>query len=124
MKLIPFDLEAAKSGKAIVCRNQTSTEFIAHVPTQPNPSYRLIAMLPNGAYHYYFEDGTIVSNGKTDLDLFMVPEKKTVWVNIYSNICFSRFLFESKEQADKCNTSAGMARIACVPVTYTEGEGL
>lgn len=44
------------------------------------------------------------------------PEKRTIWVNLYP-----RDGYASKEMADYYATDS---RIACVPVTFTEGDGL
>jgi len=58
-----------------------------------------------------------------DCDLINVPEEPieyTGYVNIYpSNIMGARYL--TREGADeRCSSS----RIACIPITFTEGEGL
>lgn len=47
------------------------------------------------------------------------PEKKEGWLNIYSN--GSGNLHESRVPAD---LHAAASRIACIKITYEEGEGL
>lgn len=50
----------------------------------------------------------------------IMPEKKTFWLNIYSDasdLC----THDTKTEADK---AALPSRIACVQVTYEDGEGL
>ena len=51
--------------------------------------------------------------------LVNVRQKHTVWVNLYRYACSP--VKNSKAEADMY---AGESRIACVEVTYTEGEGL
>jgi hypothetical protein len=48
------------------------------------------------------------------------PEPKTGWINIYPKSLVSNSC-RSKEEADE---AAGTDRIACIQITYTEGEGL
>lgn len=47
------------------------------------------------------------------------PKSVTVWVNIYTDGLLSTW--PTKDEADKW---AMRDRAACVPLTYTEGEGL
>lgn len=47
------------------------------------------------------------------------PKSNTVWVNVYPDGDVT--MWHSKALADGV---AGGERIACVPLTYTEGEGL
>ena len=49
------------------------------------------------------------------------PIKKTVWLNIYPDRGAMCWCWLSKEIAD---TNANTDRIACIPVTYYESEGL
>jgi hypothetical protein len=46
------------------------------------------------------------------------PETKTIWVNVYPSTACGH---QTKQQADR---RAANNRLACVQVTYTEGEGL
>ena len=52
-----------------------------------------------------------------------VPQQHTVFVNalrnVTGNLCC--YVYGSRDAADM---SAGVGRIACFPVTFTEGEGL
>jgi hypothetical protein len=65
------------------------------------------------------ENGQWLVGETSDTDLINVPEKRTVWVNIYEDGYTSRY--PTRELAD---IGACRARIACVPLTYTVGEGL
>jgi hypothetical protein len=54
------------------------------------------------------------------------PEKKSFWLNIYEHAA-STVAHPSKVSADSCAKDAasyGGKRIACVEVTYEEGQGL
>lgn len=48
------------------------------------------------------------------------PERRTVWVNVYDRRV-PLDLWPTREAADRVQTTG---RIACVPLTYTVGEGL
>lgn len=59
------------------------------------------------------------------LDLINVPEKHTLWLNINrvsGNRAAVGGYYSSREEADAW--AIGVARIACIPITVTEGEGL
>jgi len=51
----PFDLEAAKRGEPIVCRDGTPAKFVAHVPEKIGEDTVLVLM--RGAVHTYYENG-------------------------------------------------------------------
>ena len=92
----PFDLEAAKRGEPIVCRDGTPAKFIAHVP-DAHPTQRLVVLVRDNIFGY-LESGSWTGVNDDDGDLFMAPKKRTVWVNFYHNN-FATF-FNSKEAAD------------------------
>lgn len=50
------------------------------------------------------------------------PEVKKGWINIYPNLSVSSCVYVSKEEAGK--VFGAPDRIACIKITYTEGEGL
>ena len=79
----PFDLEAAKRGEPIQCRDGTHAKFVAHVPDAV-PSQRIIAQIRDnvGLFHETGWWGQITPHCS---DLFMAPKKRTVWVNLYEN---------------------------------------
>lgn len=57
-----------------------------------------------------------------DRDLINVPQKHTVWVNVYkSHNSLSILNYDSRRIADQLVQEG---RIACIEVTFTEGEGL
>lgn len=53
--------------------------------------------------------------------LKIVPVVHEGWVNIYSHSEVSQ-IWETKEKADMA--AAKSARVACIPIKFTEGEGL
>lgn len=66
-------------------------------------------------------DGCISVDGiEHPIDLINVPEKHTVWVNMYP-VSRSINFYKTRKEAD---INATCNRTACVEVTYTEGEGL
>jgi hypothetical protein len=91
----PFNLEDAKRGEPIVCRDGTPAKFIAHVP-EANDGRRLIVLISNFIFTH-FENGREYPSD-TDRDLFMAPKKRTVWVNFYAN--GGALHFDSEMNAD------------------------
>jgi hypothetical protein len=69
------------------------------------------------APYTWFTDGS-VSAKEEEADLFDVPVKHTRWVNIYYPAAEG---YSSKKEA---NMSASSSRVACIQVTFEEGEGL
>jgi hypothetical protein len=72
----------------------------------------------------WFSNGFASSYGDSKQDLFDVPVKHTRWTNVYPEDD-GRYTIKgshpSKRLADKV---AGTKRIACIEVTFEEGEGL
>lgn len=84
-----------------------------------DPSHPVVGMTEAGVILTYTLKGKIYSIGRDhELDLVNVPEKHTFWLNIYEDRQVSH---PARSHADYF---AGHGRIACVEVTYTEGEGL
>lgn len=68
----------------------------------------------------YMSSGRMNHINDCESDLINIPEKQTGWLNIYSdNYCF---VYNTKDEADKCATKG--ERIACIQITYFEGEGI
>ena len=93
----PFDLEAAKRGEPIQCRDGTPVKFIAHVPDAYNGP-KVVAMRDKGVIYIWHESGEFVKDEKTDSDLVMAPKKRTVWVNFYFQQ--SAMYYESQDAAN------------------------
>lgn len=75
---------------------------------------RLIVLYDDGAYYT-----TVMANGRrydgdiSDRDLINLPEKRNLWVNVYSN--GKDNAYPTRELADRL---ASNDRIACVEVEY------
>lgn len=83
----------------------------------------ILAQIENALPATWLSDGRAFLNGTCEYsDLVNIPEKRVVWVNVYEN-CMVGEGYKSKELADQ-NQSKFNARIACVRVEFTEGEGL
>ena len=59
----PFDLEAAKRGEPIICRDGTPAKFIAHVP-EANISERVVALMGT-SIELFHESGMYVERNET-----------------------------------------------------------
>lgn len=123
MNYKPFDLEAARAGKPLITGDGTPAKFIAHVPES---EYPVVVVIDNVIYTLK-DDGVWLDRTLLSRCLFMAPEKKTVWVNIYSEIaeswrgCTHCVGYPTKKDADdNCDYN----RTACVEVAYEEGQGL
>jgi hypothetical protein len=68
---------------------------------------------------YWLVDG---SCSHSAFDLFDVPVKHTRWVN-FNFTCngSTSTIFKRKSEADSC---ASISRVACIEITFEEGEGL
>jgi hypothetical protein len=117
MKLKPFDLKLAQEGHPIQTRDGRPVKFIAHVP---EVRLRKVIALVDGEVGCFLETGTFNAGCFTPSDLFMAPVTHTKWLNIYPSVKYT-YAYSTKELAAE---NAGPDRIACIQITYTEGEGL
>lgn len=79
----PFNLEAAKSGAPIVTRDGREARFIAHVP-EANEVERIVALIGKSLF-WYSENGSYLLDTESNRDLFMKPQKRTIWVHLYAD---------------------------------------
>lgn len=118
--LKPFNLEEALAGKPVVTRdgnavrysgtikNKTSGNFYIWIATEyteeSEPSEYLITTRADGICFEF--DGKIKCQSDSE-DLFMAPEKKTVWVNIWKtssdNIYADNIVYDTEEEAKQHN---------------------
>ena len=54
-------------------------------------------------------------------DYRIAPKEKTGWINIYPDGCGGGKIYETREDADSLSA---ISRIACIQITYKEGDGL
>jgi 3',5'-cyclic AMP phosphodiesterase CpdA len=97
----PFDLEAAKACKPIQFRDGRKVKFVSWVP-EAVPNERIVIVTQEGHVHIYPENGRYRHHNDKDyfIDLVMAPEKKTVWINLYS--ANANYWYESEEIANRC----------------------
>ena len=105
----PFDLEASKAGKPVCTRDGRRARIICFDRKfyHDGYNYPIVAMVndnDNELVHAYTQDGLLVGNAESDLDLMMLPEKKDGWVNVYrdcdgTNITKDDNIYSSKDAA-------------------------
>jgi hypothetical protein len=71
----------------------------------------------------YRADGTFAGYSAHPYDLVNIPEKIEGWVNVYRQNASADF-FPSKEDADAALPWRDRPRIACIKVSFSEGDGL
>lgn len=90
----------------------------------PFHTQRVVAAVNRPEYGWvverFYENGRWTRGGESKMDLQNVPETGTCWLNIYQDARHGS-AWSSREAADRAATKA---RIACVEVTYTVGQGL
>ena len=126
-----FDLEAAKAGKPVCTRDGHKARIICFDRKfyHNGCNYPIVAAIneyndnDNEFIYSYTQDGLFIENNVNELDLMMLPEKRSGWVNVYNNpttnnIYTSADVFESKEIAEEQGTQRN--RIATCKITWEE----
>lgn len=102
----------------------------------PDKTYPVVAVIQEGEGSNrwdsddYTADGLICkSNGPgSPSDLIEVKPERTGWINVYSDHYgaepMATRVYANKEKADEMASSLNNTRIACVQITYREGDGL
>ena len=98
----PFDLEAAKRGEPIVCRDGTPVKFIAHVP-EAYEQLRVV-FLRGKQVQAVYESGKEFRDCEDRFDLFMAPKKRIVWVNLYPDRVAGNW-YDSEADANRGSSS-------------------
>lgn len=114
----PFNLAAALRGEKVVTRAGLEYTFGAFNPDAPNES-QIIGWLADKQVITHHKTGCTYANSVHHLDLFMAPAVREGWINIYPRNTVTAY--RKKSDADY---GAAEDRIACIKITYTEGEGL
>lgn len=90
----------------------------------PNDVYPVVGFIESSGPQTWAPDGAFrVSAGARgcDQDLVPVPVTNTVYVNVYRGTTPTfGGTYPSRAECDQAGTSSG--RVACVKVTYTEGQ--
>jgi hypothetical protein len=80
--MIPFNLEQAIAGKTLITRDGRSVPQFFHITARLNDPTPIIAII-EGNTHKLNINGRASDFFDSNEDLFMAPEKKSIWVNIY-----------------------------------------
>lgn len=110
----PFNLTQALAGQPVVTRDGRKVMWIAHDPGA-HAAERIVARIASNPYHsVWHETGRHACDDS--LDLFMGPQKKEGWVNVYPNMDTS-VVHPTKEDA---NNAALASRLACCKIEWEE----
>ena len=109
LNMKPFDLEAAKAGKPVCTRDGRKARIICFDRKfyhDDGYNYPIVAMVNNNdneLVHAYTQDGLLIGNKESELDLMMLPEKKEGYINIYRSYeilgTTGYSIFDNKESA-------------------------
>ncbi len=81
--------------------------------------YPVIGYIGNSStFHGFTLHGEYIEDEENKLNLMNVPEKKTMYLNVYE----SGNSMVTHGTRDKADEHASVGRIACVKVEYTEGQ--
>lgn len=120
-----FDLKAAKQGKPVCTRDGRKARIICF-DLQSIENTPIVAAVQvtdkQEVIANYYEDGRQFVDGISELDLIMLPEKKSGWVNVYKGIdgvTFSKHPYTSKDEAIK-KSGILSSRIDTIKVSWEE----
>lgn len=123
MTLKPFNLEAALRCEKVVMRNGEKVSKVFYVPDSVLQSERIVCV-SNGFISYRYATGKIFGNStNTPFDLFMAPQTREGWINIYppEDNTYTAAVSDAhatKEIADNsCNPHR---RLACIRIEWEE----
>ena len=94
--LKPFDLNSAKAGKPVCTRDGRKARIISC--SLKNKNFPIAAIVEDEEENVYqFEANGVCDEHDENLDLMMLPEKKTGWININKD----GGIFKSREEAER-----------------------
>lgn len=113
-KLLPFDLEIAlKQPERVVTAKGRKVSEMHRFSTS---SGRNLVVIIEGGFYTYFDNGKYwMDASHYDHDLFLLPEKKKIWINVYpcvEGFAGKRAVWHESEEA--ANTNASDKLIACI----------
>ena len=115
----PFDLEAAKAGAKVITRDGKPARIVCF--DRKHIKSPIIALVSETDHEEelrtYSVRGWYFQSTECGLDLFMAPEKKEGWINIYSVGGFATGLHKTKAEADE---NASTNRVACIHIEWEE----
>jgi len=109
MNYLPFDLETAlKHPERVVTRDGRKVSEIYYFKNKRISDYKVYACVEDEVLTYTIE-GLAIKGDTRERDLFLLPEVKECWVNIYEEIfdptICNVFFYESKIEAIKMISS-------------------
>lgn len=117
--MLPFDLEKALAGVEVVTRDGRLVTDLAHFPSLPGELK--LAGVVSRELVVFLKTGKRSMGLDSSLDLFLLapkPKTETRWVNVYELYAVAH---PTRERAE---AQVSQGRIACIPLTFTYGEGL
>ena len=94
-----FNLEAAKAGAPIVTRDGREAKFVTHIP-EASEGFRVVWM-QRGIVGCSYENGKLGENIESRHDLFMKPQKRKVWINLFGDIQSGKYkIYETRQEAE------------------------
>lgn len=114
-----FDLEAAKADKPVCTRDGRKARIICFnlQSIEKTPIVAAVQVTDKQeVISHYYEDGRQFVDGKSELDLMMLPEKKEGWINVYKERCY-----ETKEEAIR-HIAPGTHYIDTIRVEWEDKE--
>lgn len=122
----PFDLEKAIVGKPVVTRNGYPVRILCTDRRDPTFSMNIVALIKTPALDevmIYDKCGSCRLDIESEYDLFMAPEKKEGWVNLYvTKNGFAEVdavIYESEKKA-QLNKDADKQCISTVKINWEE----
>ena len=117
----PFDLTAAKAGKPLVTRDGRKARFVGN--TGDGRRYSIAAAIDaeKDIETYTASGRRFGDSEESNFDLFMAPERRTVYVNLYRTSLgggrghISRW-FHSKEDAEREGSETIEKAFVTVPI--------
>lgn len=104
----PFDLQKALAGEPVITRSGKKIVDIYHFKYSGSTFSVLATIEGSNSEACYTVDGKYhLLDAEHKNDLFMAPEKKTVWVNIskYPDMGFKAYVHETPGSADEGSRS-------------------
>ena len=93
-----FNLEEAKAGKPVVTRDGRRVIEVQVFNTRMD---KPVVGIIDTRFVAFTKDGKLNPIAETESDLFMAPEKKSIWVNVYNDgdsLCLSKVKFDTQEE--------------------------
>ncbi len=88
---------------------------------------RVVSLIGSEVYRYYAHGGYWETLGTDHRDLIEVKPERTGWLNMYVRLDGTAYpgvrLHSSKNVADEVSAE-NAGRIACVPITFRDGDGI